>query len=527
MGHEGGAGPPVETPRSVLDRLEWARSRTRHRGSSSDMRPRRRQFSMASRSIASDPEEISSHIGGIRPQPIPEEAHSPSMNEDGFPQATDADGDDELVTNDDEDKADQSSELPQARGYDKGIELASGMRLDRISDDDDDEYEEDYFQTPKATTFAQRPFSSSTPFANRSRAAKSTVNLSAALASSPPVLLSPKPRIRAHNRNRSTNTILYSPIHKKIKPSPTSSPHSISPPHRRAFISHHQHLLHQADDLMAIADHGDSTGRKTPRRMGGQATPRQQQQQQQQQQRQQQYRPTRAIPIPRQQNVGTILGLENTPHRYERPSLSARALDLASDLGDNRHGPDPGSAAILLPASLATEMGFVERRAAAAAAATVNANANANASASAANVAAAANAVAGRDDVSRKVLARIGNLEKSFRDIVKEVKDWRKEGGGFGGSTGTGSGNASRVASDGENEDGEGKGGNNRGLGGMRRKSAAKVRVKYKDGKGAKRGDDGAGAGAEPSRPASDHQEDKQFQHSDTAGNAALASSSL
>ena len=524
MGHEGGAGPPVETPRSVLDRLESARSRRRHRGSSSDMRLRRRQFSMASRSIASDPEEVTSHVGGSRPQPIPEEAGMPSVNADGFPQATDADGDDELVTNDDEDKADQSSVLPQALGMRKDTGLSSGIGFSRTHDDDDDDDEEDYFRTPKATTFAQRPSSSSAHFASRSRAVKSVANPSVALASSPPVLQPPKPRIRAHNRNRSTNTILYSPVPKNVKSSPTSSSRSISPPRRRPFISHHQHLLHQADDLLATANNGTSTGRRTPRRMGGQATPRQQQHQQQQQ-----HRPTRAIPIPRRDNIGTILGLEGTPQRSEQPSLAARALDLASDLGDNRHGPDPGSAAILLPASLATEMGYVERRAAAAATAAINAKADANASANAASVAAAANAVAGRDDVSRKVLARIGNLERSFRDIVKEVKDWRKEGGGFAGSAGTASRNASRIASDGEIGDGEQKGiSSGGGFGGARRARnvGKKARARDKAGRGAKRGGSGI-AVEEPSRAASDHREENQSQHGYNGGHVALASSSL
>ena len=527
MGHEGGAVPPVETPRSVLDRLESGRSRARHRGSSSGMRSRRRQFSMASKSIASDPEDITSYFGGIRPKPIPEEALSHDIHEDEFPQATDADGDDELVTNDEEDKADRSSILPQKRNYGKkgGIsnEIRPGQRVnendddddngDDDNDDDDDDDGEDYHRTPKATTFNQRPSSSSAPFVNRSRAAKPAINLSAPMASSPPVLQSPKPRIRAHNRNRSTNTILYSPVQKKTKPSPTTGSHSISPPRRRNLLSQHQNLLRHADDLITTANHGTSTGRRTPRRSGGQSTPHLQQQQ----------RPTRAIPIPRRENIGTILGLESAPHRYEHPSLSARALDLASDLGDNRHGPDPGSAAILLPASLATEMGFAERRAAAAAV-SVAAHANANANVNAASVAAAASAVAGRDDVSRKVLARIGNLERSFRNIVKEVKDWRKEGGGLGGSAASGSGNASRVVSDG---DGDAEGGSDGRVIGA---GAKRVRGKDRIGKSLGHGRSVAAAavaGAEYQRPASENQRDEQFQDGMSAENAALASSSL
>lgn len=521
MGHEGGAGPPVETPRSVLDRLEAGRSGARRRGSSSDMRNRRRQFSMISKSVVSDPEDITSYFGGIRPKPIPEETLSHNINETDFPQATDADGDDELVTNDEEDKADQSSILPQKRDYGKEGNTANGMMLGQMDNEDDndgDNSEEDFYRTPKATTFNQKPSTNSVPYTHRARAAKPAVNLPAPMASSPPVLQSPKPRIRAHNRNRSTNTILYSPVQKKTKASPTTSSHSISPPRRLHLLSQHQRLLRHADDLIANANRGTSAGRRTPRRSGGQITPHQQQKQ----------RPTRAIPIPRRDNISTVLGLENTPQQYERPSLSARALDLASDLGDNRHGPDPGSAAILLPASLATEMGFAERRAAAAAA-TVAAQAKANANVNAASFAAAASAVAGRDDVGRKVLARIGNLERSFRNIVKEVKDWRKEGGGLGGSAASGSGNASRVVSDGDGE-GEYGGGSRVNAASRRNNAARKDRGKGKMVKGLEYTEKAAitaTAAAESRRPMSEHQRDKQFYDEADEGNAPLASSSL
>ena len=484
MGHEGGAAPPVETPRSVLERLESRKLSARQRGSNSNIRARRRQFSATSRSIVSDPEEANSYFG-IRPHPIPEERNSTDMKMDDNPQATDADGDDELLTND---EVEQSSILPSRNDFYKENRIVNTPGNGRLENDEGDD-EDSYFQTPKAVVSSQRQFTSSTPYASRSRVV-SSVNL----ASSPPLAQSPKLRMRAHHRNRSTNTILYSPVH-KARPSSTSS-QSTSPPVRRPFGSQLQHsdrlqINTNVAPIARTSNQNMSSGRRTPRRVPGTPVLSQQQHQQQtplqpqtlQQQQHKRHNRTAPITIPKPQQqpqtIGTILGLRNAE---EPPSLSTRALDLASDLGDNRHGPDPGTALAMLPASLATEMGFAERHRAAttanaaakakeaeAAAAALSARAEAMVKAEVQQATAKAKAkakaeVAGRDDMSRKVLARMSNLERSFRDIVREVKDWRKEGGGSaGGSVGgslAGSKAGSRAVSGDEGGgDGNGEGG--------------------------------------------------------------------
>lgn len=102
-------------------------------------------------------------------------------------------------------------------------------------------------------------------------------------------------------------------------------------------------------------------------------------------------------------SLDDLLGLDfgSGERRHDRdPSFNARALDLASDLGDNKHGPDFGG----VPGSFTTqlEMAAMRRREKA------------------------------EDDsgrVSRIMLARMTTLEEGFRDVLKEVKGLRKDDG--------------------------------------------------------------------------------------------------
>ena len=106
MGPNGTASPPVEQDRSIVDRLEARRAA--HRRSLSTMRPRevrgRRDFTQATTmSIVSDPEEFQTNVS-LRPPPTFSRDTSglTATNTDGVIQ-TDADGDDELATNEEED----------------------------------------------------------------------------------------------------------------------------------------------------------------------------------------------------------------------------------------------------------------------------------------------------------------------------------------------------------------------------------------------------------------------------------------
>lgn len=98
-------------------------------------------------------------------------------------------------------------------------------------------------------------------------------------------------------------------------------------------------------------------------------------------------------------NIASFLALDN---RRRDPSFNAQALDLASDLGDNRHGPDFGALGAL-PASFTTQLEMAARM---------------------------RNRQGSEDEesnrVSRIMLARMTTLEEGFRDVLKEIKGFRK-----------------------------------------------------------------------------------------------------
>ena len=160
MDHQGGtASPPQEQDRSIVDRLERIKNR--------DATLRRRGISRGisgGRSVASDPAEFMS-------TGFYDLGHYSDHNEQG----NDADGDDELLTNDDDE----------------------GATLDQNRKEDDAESEEDYFQTPTATRFVSPKFPS--PLPREESGGASTIE-------------TPPPRKKLHNRNMSSNTILFNPV---------------------------------------------------------------------------------------------------------------------------------------------------------------------------------------------------------------------------------------------------------------------------------------------------------------------------
>lgn len=137
MGPNGRGPPPDEQDRTVLDRLEARR--IAHRQSLLELRrrqwPRRqRDMTQATMSIASDPEELGASEHFQRRSYFRENSDLPSVSVEDLPQQTDADGDDELITNDEDENA--MSDLPTTiRGA--NTQFATG----------DDEY---FQATPKA-----------------------------------------------------------------------------------------------------------------------------------------------------------------------------------------------------------------------------------------------------------------------------------------------------------------------------------------------------------------------------------------
>lgn len=144
------------------------------------------------RSVASDPADLLSNVGGLpsitkRPFRSPAPPLAPDYKEH-----TDADGDDELVTNDEDDD-------------DHGTN-AERSRKD-LGDEEAEEEHEDYFTTPMT-----------------SRATKLPSSHSSSAGQNAPT--TPRPggprRTAMHNRTLSTNTILYNPP-EDVKPTHSSS----------------------------------------------------------------------------------------------------------------------------------------------------------------------------------------------------------------------------------------------------------------------------------------------------------------
>jgi hypothetical protein len=342
---EDDAHPPQEDTRSVLDRLETKkRPGLRRTKTAGGVFNRRKHPLATSRNIASDPDNNLSPFA----HPIAEEVE-PDMGMEDLPHQTDADGDDEQLTNDDEERTPTENVAEKSKG---GLDTENSPHPGNETSDDE------FFRTPMTVLprpLARTPARASSP---SSTGVKPAHNMSPSKRQA-----KPKP---SHNRNWSTNTVLFSPS--KI----TANDRSRSPsPNRRPRTSNRSGA--------ATPGRFPTDGRRTP------AT-----------------RPRPIMPpreLTRQSaNIANVLALDQ---RRRDPSFNAIALDLASDLGDNRHGPDFGNVGAL-PGSFTTQL----------------------------EMAARARARNGSDDennrMSRIMLARMTTLEEGFRDVLKEVKGLRQ-----------------------------------------------------------------------------------------------------
>lgn len=353
MGPDGTASPPVEQDHSVVDRLEARR--LAHRRSQQLARRRqpglRRDTTEATMSIMSDPEEFVGAGRQERPPRRREDSDLLNMSMDDIPRQTDADGDDELVTNDDEDliTLDRPSATPDRKVP---------------TNQDTCQQDEDYFQqTPTAKPKIPH-FSSD--FSNHAKP-------------SPPKVAAvrinvQRPTRAAHKRNVSTNTVLYDP-HPPLNDSSTSS--SI-----RKVIT----AKNSAKNTGTVTP-AASAGRRTPKRqLPGASRP-------------------RPIMPPRSafQSAPDLAGMLAFGNgRGRRHSFT---MDLGSDIGDNKAigGGYIGG----VPNSFATQMAY------------------------ATGAIRAGQAAAGENEdqqrLSKLVLVRMNALEEGFREVLKEVKDWRKD----------------------------------------------------------------------------------------------------
>ena len=341
VGDEGGASPPVEQPRSVLDQLESRRRPRVFRSNTSHALGRR--FPSGSRSILSDPDDLRS---------LPHQRRKlRERGSSGLSIDEPVEADDELNSNDEEH---EQGTLQQ--GSDKENKPRS--------------------QRSPSIRFQDRPLPSSV-------IRHGLPNSSHAPLSSPPATGTQK--TGRHKRDTSAQTILFSPV--VDEPSEPSTLRPTSPRQSKRRTSR------PTTALKAIPSESESHPSKSV----------------QGKQRPIPVRPRPGMPsrmgttnksAPNMNSFLRMAAGEETQRRM--PSYDAVALDLASDIGDNRH-LDPGLG--VMSSSFHTQMmqgmEAVRRR-----------QQEENESGT----------------MNRIMLSRMNNLEEGFKDILKEVRDWRNTG---------------------------------------------------------------------------------------------------
>jgi hypothetical protein len=345
VGREGGAASPVDDPRVVLERLENRRPIIRrhktHTGSS--------RLVGAVRSVASDPEEHPVTLDDfqyIRPQDQHQDEDTDIIMSD-LASNTDEDGDDELATNDD----------------DAGIQDQSMSGAEALESSDKENQRLISTPTRPPQSRARQPLSSLrgsaiassssshnenedpiTPLATRTGRLRGGSDDNTESPEQPLTQQRIPPSKREqHFRTTSSATILFAPLGNQ--PSSSKTPGSISPAKSRPARSsaqssgratalgtntrssntppRHNSRVGQpsASSAVDIADNRFGPSLRAHHGHGNKSAP----------------------------NLAAFLALER---RRRKPSFNAVALDLASDLGDNRAVPDAG----ILSTSFGTQL---------------------------------------------------------------------------------------------------------------------------------------------------------------------------
>lgn len=387
-----GPSSPMEQAREELDRLEARRPGMRRFKTSHGTFSGRRGSSFMAPSAVSDPEDTRT-VNPRQYRTIQEEG-STHHSMDDLPQQTDADGDDELATNDEDDHEDDTHRE----------QSDNDSEVEGTDDDDDEDEDPIYFQTPTTVRALD-----STPLYHT---AATTRQFDGPVSpKQEPVSPSKHARRRtaAHTRTTSSATILFSPLlltedDMSRKPSlpMTSSPPQAPPPKRASVAST---ARNSANEHLS----GTATPRRSTGKRSGALTPLTSLTSTDLAMKS----PVRPRPIfpPRGANQSTpnLAGFLALDRR--RPSFNAMALDLASDLGDNRVVPDAIGA---FPASFGTQLDM--------------------------NMAALrreqqrGRGSNGDNDTTRRLnklmLARMEKMELGFQEVLREVKGLNKDKSG-------------------------------------------------------------------------------------------------
>lgn len=357
LGDEGGASPPEEQPRSILERLERHRPPMRRAMTSYTKRKPWRSASQSG-SALSDPEDRFVQSIRRRPQPITEENEDLHLET----QVTDRDADDELLTN----AADDESVGPSTTGPPGQYDKENTRSI----------HEEDLV-TPIAPRAEPTSLAGSISPQKRQQDSTQPNATSTTSASAGPLQ-----RV-GHQRNSSTTTILFNPqseSYESSSASPRKPPRSPPKPERPRTPGHTESF---------------GNGRLSPRRTPNINT-----------------NVSRAAGT--RPNLANRNAFKSTPNvarfldlvaRTDRrtPSFEALALDLASDIGDNRN-VTLASENIGLP----TLTGSFQEQLAQQAAKRFQQQQRRSEEDNA--------------NISRMMLARMNSLEEGFRDILREVR---------------------------------------------------------------------------------------------------------
>ncbi|KIY03935.1 uncharacterized protein Z520_00627 [Fonsecaea multimorphosa CBS 102226] len=368
------ADPPQEQDRQVVDKLEAKEIMTRRPRQSS----RLCDFSRPTMSVVSDPEDFTTNAGFLSPgetQPLtatPSALEQPSHN-------TDADGDDEMPTNDDGDEEDTTT------------------FEHRSPNDTEPEQHNTAPAVPEHRDyFTAKPIPGrSTPETGQLKGSISQAKLEkAGSGTDSPSPRPPKDQTRHHSRNVSAATMIFKPM-TDSSTDQTSSVEGSKPPHLKTRIS-----APGSGVRTPVSKPGSSgAGHRTPKRAAG---------------------PTRLRPILASKdeqgfrstpNLAGLLSPKNQPAQVRRkPSLE---MDLVSDIGDNR--AIGGGYVGALPSSFAAHMvkGTIESR--------------------------HEKEQKEQQEMFTKILmARMNALEESFREVIHEMRDHMRQDDVRGGSRGGG-----------------------------------------------------------------------------------------
>lgn len=372
--------PPPEQDRSVVERLEHRRNSQRgtsRRGPRVLTRPR--NFSrFSTRSVASDPEEFIGH-DIFSPSPLPTSAQETPLQVDGTAQQTDADGDDERAT-DDNDNDDTAIRSPG-----KSITTPENVRIIEPST----VQPADYFSARNSPRTDGPELSKLHRGSPRPHVAR--IEEDSSDRSSPP--RPGKPRPNHQLRNISSATIVFKPVHNDGTSQPSSQdPHTSRPSSASGQSKDHPSALHSGTQTPNSKQaSNNNTGRPRAQKRGTQGPPR--------------LRPIMPMKgdagFSSTPNLAGLVMMKDRDDGQRRPSLE---MELVSDIGDNK--PMGGGYVGAIPASFATQMAY--------ATGALSRHKERNEE---------------QDMLSRIMMARMNSLEEGFREVVHEMRENLKRQG--------------------------------------------------------------------------------------------------